>query len=147
MSAKEATAYLQVQQRKTELETASPWAEYEAVLKQAFPKGFQKESGLDMKKLRKRWVEIHGEELKDSDDTVRLQLAAHCVDTGKRWYLAKLLLSEEDRQTVLNYIDRVLGNGKSVLYLSLIHIFWLPIPGWSAGSWVPCPDSWPSASF
>lgn len=121
MSAKEAAAYLQVQQRKVELEAASPWAEYEAVLKQAFLKGFQKESGLDMKKLRKRWAEIHGVELKDSDDTVRLQLAAHCVDTGKRWYLAELLLSEEDRQKVLNYIDRVLGSGKTVLYYSSIY--------------------------
>lgn len=121
MSAREAAVYLQVQQRKTVLETASQWAEYEAVLKQAFQKGFQKESGLDMKKLRKRWVEIHGEELKDSDDTIRLQLAAHCVDTGKRWYLAELLLSEADRQTVLDYIDRVLGSGKLVLYYSSIY--------------------------
>ena len=121
MSAKEASKYLQIQQKKTTLETASPWAEYEAVLKQAFLKGFQKESGLDMKKLRKRWAEIHGEELKDSDDTVRLQLAAHCVDTGKRWYLAELLLSVEDRQALLTYIDRVLGSGKSVLYYSSIY--------------------------
>ncbi len=121
MSAKEATVYLEKQQRKTELETALPWAEYEAVLKQAFPKGFQKESGLDMKKLRKRWAEIHGEELKDSDDIVHLQLAAHCVDTGKRWYLAELLLPDEDRQTVLRYIDRVLSSEKPVLYYSSIY--------------------------
>lgn len=121
MSAKEAAAYLQIQQRKAELENASPWVEYEAVLKWAFPKGFQKESGLDMKKLRKRWAEIHGEELKDSDDTVRLQLAAHCVDTRKRWYLAELLLSDDDRQKVLQYIDRVLSSGKSVLYYSSIY--------------------------
>lgn len=121
MSAKEAASYLQVQQSKAEMEAASSWAEYEAVLKQAFLKGFQKESGLDMKKLRKRWAEIHGEELKDTDDVVRLQLATHCVDTGKRWYLAELLLSEEDRQTVLNYIDRVLDSGKSVLYYSSIY--------------------------
>lgn len=121
MSAKEATAYLQMQQRKAELETASPWTEYEAVVRQAFLKGFQKGSSLDMKKLRKRWAEIHGEDLKDSDDTVRLQLAAHCVDTGKRWYLAELLLSEEDRQTLLSYIDCVLGSGKSVLYYSSIY--------------------------
>ena len=107
--------------QKTGTETASPWVEYETVLKQAFPKGFQKESGLDMKKLRKRWAEIHEEELKDSDDTVRLQLAAHCVDTGKRWYLADLLLSEEDQKTVLGYIDRVLGSGKPVLYYSSIY--------------------------
>lgn len=121
MSAKEATAYLRTQQRETKLETASPWTEYEAVLKQTFPKGFQKESGLDMKKLRKRWAEIHGEELKDFDDTVRLQMATYCVDTGKRWYLAELLLSDEDRQTVLRYIDRVLGSGKSVIYYSSIY--------------------------
>ena len=121
MSAKEAAVFLENQQRKSELETASPWAEYEAVLKQAFPKGFQKESGLDMKKLRKRWVEIHGEELKDSDATVRLQLTAHCVDTGKRWYLAELLLSDEDRWTVLQYIERVLNSGKPVLYYSSIY--------------------------
>lgn len=121
VSGQKATTYLQKQQRKAKLETASPWTEYEAVLKQAFLKGFQKESGLDMKKLRKRWLEIHGEDLKDSDDTVRLQLAAHCVDTGKRWYLAELLLSEEDRQTLLTYIDCVLGSGKSVLYYSSIY--------------------------
>lgn len=101
MSAKEAAVFLENQQRKSELETASPWVEYEAVLKQAFPKGFQKESVLDMKKLRKRWAEIHGEELRDSNEIVRLQLTAHCVDTGKRWYLAELLLSDEDRWTVL----------------------------------------------
>ena len=121
MSAKDAAVYLQVCPREREQETTSSWAEYEAVLKQAFQKGFQKESGLDMKKLRKRWTEIHGEELKDSDDVVRLQLATHCVDTGKRWYLAELLLSEDDRQKVLKYIDRVLGSGKSVLYYSSIY--------------------------
>lgn len=119
--AKEAAAYLEDQQMKSEKEDASPWTEYEAVLKHAFPKGFQKESGLDMKKLRKRWAEIHGKELKDSDETVRIQLAAHCVDTGKRWYLAELLLSDEDRQTVLRYIDCVLGSGKRVLYYSSIY--------------------------
>ncbi|MBP3656732.1 MAG: hypothetical protein J6K32_08560 [Clostridia bacterium] len=121
MSAKEGAAYLQAQQRKSVQETASPWAEYEVVLTQAFPKGFQKESGLDMKKLRKRWAEIYGDELKDSDDTVRMQLAAHCVDTGKRWYLAELLLSDDDRQMVLGYIDRVLDMGKSVLYYSSLY--------------------------
>lgn len=121
MSAKEAAAFLENQQRKSGLETASPWVEYEAVLKQAFPKGFQKESVLDMKKLRKRWAEIHGEELRDSNEIVRLQLTAHCVDTGKRWYLAELLLSDEDRWTVLQYIERVLNSGKPVLYYSSIY--------------------------
>ena len=100
---------------------ASPWQKYQTVLQQAFTKGFQKESGLDMKKLRKRWSEIHGEDLKDTDDIVRQQLAAHCIDTGKRWYLAELLLSEEDRQSVLNYIDRILSSGKSVLFYSSIY--------------------------
>lgn len=121
MSAKEAAAFFENQQRKSELETVSSWAEYKAVLKQAFPKGFQKESGLDMKKLRKRWAEIHGKELKDSDKTVRLQLTANCVDTGKRWYLAELLLSDEDRRTVLRYIEYVLNSGKPVLYYSSIY--------------------------
>lgn len=103
------------------LRDAAPWESYEIVIKQAFLKGFQKESGLDLKKLRKRWLEIHGEELKDSDNTVRLQLSIHCVDTGKRWYLAELLLSENDRETVLQYIDRVLASGKQVLYYSSIY--------------------------
>lgn len=106
---------------RSEQETASSWAEYEAVLKQAFPKGFQKGSGLDIKKLRRRWTEVHGKELKDPDEIIRLQLAAHCVDTGKRWYLSELLLSDKDRQTVLHYIDRVLSSGKQVLYYSSIY--------------------------
>ena len=121
MTAGEAAVYLKRQQTQSELATAAPWAEYEAVLKQAFQKGFQKESGLDMKKLRKRWEEIHGEELKDSDEVVRLQLAGHCVDTGKRWYLAELLLTEDDRRIVLEYIDRTLTSGKQVLYYSSIY--------------------------
>lgn len=121
MSAEEAAIYLKKPGRRTELKVASSWAEYEAVLKQAFPKGFQKESGLDIKKLRKRWAEMHGEELKDADETIRQQLAAHCVDTGKRWYLSELLLSVEDRKTVLDYIDRVLDSGKPVLYYSSIY--------------------------
>lgn len=121
MSAKEAVAHLQPQQKATKLKTASSWSEYLVVLQQAFPKGFQKESGLDMKKFRKRWAEILGKELEDSDEAVRLQLASHCVDTGKRWYLAELLLSEKDRQTVLNYIDRILSSGKSVLFYSSIY--------------------------
>lgn len=121
MTAAEASIYLQKQKRESELASASSWPNYEAVLKRAFPKGFQKESGLDIKKLRKRWMEIHGEELKDTDETVRLQLASHCIDTGKRWYLAELLLTDEDRQTVLRYIDRVLSSGKPVLYYSSIY--------------------------
>lgn len=121
MTAERATAYLKTQQSESGLAKASAWPEYEAVLKQAFPRGFQKESGLDMRKLRKRWAEIQGEELKDSDKTVHQQLDAHCVDTGKRWYLAELLLSNDDRQIVLQYIDRVLGSGKSVLYYSSIY--------------------------
>lgn len=121
MSAEEASIYLKKPDRRTELKPVSSWAEYEAVLKQAFPKGFQKESGLDIKKLRKRWSEMHGEELKDSDESIRQQLAAHCVDAGKRWYLSELLLSDEDRKTVLDYIDRVLDSGKPVLYYSSIY--------------------------
>lgn len=105
----------------SELNNASPWSEYEAVLKQAFPKGFQKESVLDIKKLRKRWTETYEKELKDSDNVIRLQLAEHCVDTGKRWYLAELLLSDEERLTVLQYIDHVLSSGKTVLYYSSIY--------------------------
>lgn len=106
---------------RADLEIASPWMKYETVLKQAFPKGFQKESGLDIKRLRKRWAEVHGEELIDSDNSVRSQLAAHCIDTGKRWYLTELLLSDEDRQTVLRYIDQVFSNGKTILYYSSIY--------------------------
>ena len=121
MSSEKAAVYLERQRRESKLEFASTWAEYESVLKLAFPKGFQKESVLDMKKLRKRWAEIHGEELKDSDEIVRMQLAAHCVDTSKRWYLAELLLSDKDRQTVLRYIDHVLSSGKTVLYYSSIY--------------------------
>ena len=81
---------------------SSQWSSFEQVLMQAFPKGFQKESGLDLKKLRKRWLETYKEELTESDDEVRQLIQAHCIDTGKRWYLPDLLLTDSDREKVLN---------------------------------------------
>lgn len=102
-------------------EESAPWEMYKTLLLQGFSKGFQKESGLDLRKLRKRWEDTFGAELTDSDETVRRILSLHCVDAGKRWYLSEQLLSDRDQKVVLEYIETVLAGGKTVLFYASIY--------------------------
>lgn len=109
------------QSTETIQEESAPWEMYKTLLLQGFSKGFQKESGLDLRKLRKRWQDTFGAELTDSDETVRHLLSLHCVDSGKRWYLSEQILSDRDQKIVLEYIESVLAGGKTVLFYASIY--------------------------
>lgn len=91
------------------------------ILHQYFPKGFQKESGLDMKRYRTRWEETYKKPISLSDDEIRRLIAQRCVDTGNRWYLPDLLLSLQDREQLLHYIDGLFSSGKRAVYYLAIY--------------------------
>lgn len=85
-----------------------------------FPKGIQKDSGMDLRRFRNCWREMFGEAISESDEIARRNIAAICIDTGTRWYLPEALLSAEDRVRLLRFIDESFAAGRTAIYYDAI---------------------------
>ena len=74
-----------------------------------------------MKRFRTRWEETYGKQIELTDEAIRGMIARRCVDTGSRWYLAEMLLTENDRKQLLSYIDGMFASGKKALYYLAVY--------------------------
>ena len=94
---------------------------YRAVLNTYFTKGFRMESPLEIRKFRRYYSNIHGTELSDSDDMITSGIKAMCIIYDEKAFLPEVMLSEEIRSKLFEYIESSFAGGKSVIYYQAIY--------------------------
>lgn len=89
----------------------------EEVLRQYFQKGFRMDSPLEIRKFKRRYyTETHDRELTDSDDDIREKIKHLCIIYEGRAFLPDVMLSEELKDKLLNYIKNAFADGKTAIY-------------------------------
>lgn len=94
---------------------------YEEVLKQYFKKGFRMDSPLEIRKFRRYYMAIHGAELIDPDEIISKNIAALCIVYDGKAFLPEVMLSENLKEQLLEYIDTAFSNGKTAIYYQAIY--------------------------
>jgi len=106
---------------KAEAETPYRNEHYEAVLKQNFKKGFRLESPLEIRKFRRYYTSIHSVELSDSDDDITLIIKKLCIEYDGKAFLPEVMLSEDLKNKLLQYIEDAFADGTKALYYQAIY--------------------------
>lgn len=78
---------------------------YKELLDKYFQKGFRMDSSLDMKKLRRFYLEQYETELADEDGTVCQDIETVAILHDGKAYLPDSMLSREKKDKLLQYID------------------------------------------
>lgn len=94
---------------------------YSAVLKENFRKGFRMESSLELRKFRRYYATINGMELEDSDEQVTQNIKKMCLLYDRKAFLPDVMLSDDLRESLLQYINESFANGKHALYYQAIY--------------------------
>lgn len=106
---------------QTEAEAPYRNEQYEAVLRQNFKKGFRLESPLEIRKFRRYYTAIHSTELSDSDDDISLIIKKLCIEYEGKAFLPEVMLSEELKNKLLQYIEDAFADGTKALYYQAIY--------------------------
>lgn len=93
---------------------------YDEVLKQYFKKGFRMDSPLEIRKFKRYYTAIHNKELTDSDDDISKKIKSLCIIYEGKAFLPDIMLSEELKDKLLNYIEAAFAGGKSAIYYQAI---------------------------
>lgn len=93
---------------------------YEEVLKQCFKKGFRMNSPLEIRKFKRYYTAIHDKELTDPDDDISKKINRLCIIYEGKAFLPAVMLSEELKDKMLNYIEAAFAVGKTVIYYQAI---------------------------
>ena len=107
---------------KNDLELERPCRNegYAEVLKQYFKKGFRMDSPLEIRKFRKYYSTTLDTELTDSDDIISTTIKQLCIIYEGKAYLPDVMLSEEQKAELLNYIETAFAEGKTAIYYQAI---------------------------
>lgn len=89
---------------------------YEAVLIQNFPRGYRLGSSIEMKKFRRHFEEINGYALEQESDEVEKIISQYGIEHEGRVYAPEVMLSEELRDKLFEFIDKNFEEGKTVVY-------------------------------
>ena len=93
---------------------------YEEVLRQYFKKGFRMDSPLEIRKFKRYYTAIHDRELTDSDDDISKKIKQLCIIYEGKAFLPDVMLSEELKDELLNYIESAFADGKAAIYYQAI---------------------------
>ncbi len=93
---------------------------YEEVLKQYFKKGFRMDSPLEIRKFKRCYMDTHDRELNDSDDAISKKIKQLCIIHEGKAFLPEVMLSEELKEKLLNYIESAFADGKAAIYYQAI---------------------------
>ena len=93
---------------------------YEEVFKQYFKKGFRMDSPLEIRKFKRYYTAIHERELTDSDDDISKKIKQLCIIYEGKAFLPDVMLSEELKDELLNYIESAFADGKAAIYYQAI---------------------------
>ena len=89
---------------------------YEELLDKFFQKGFRMESSLDMKKLRKFYLDEYGTEISDEDDLVCQDVSSVTILYDGKAYLPDSMLSQDKKEKLLQYITDKFESGCDAIY-------------------------------
>lgn len=95
--------------------------EYAAVLKENFRKGFRMESPIELGRFRRCYATINGMEPEDSDEQVTQNIKKMCLLYKGKAFLPDVMLSDELRESLFQYINESFANGKQALYYQAIY--------------------------
>ena len=93
---------------------------YEEILRQYFKKGFRLDSPLEIRKFKRYYTATYDRELTDLDDDISKKIKRLCIIYDGRAYLPDVMLSEELKDELLNYIETAFANGKAAIYYQAI---------------------------
>ena len=93
---------------------------YEEVLRQYFKKGFRMDSPLEIRKFKRYYTATHDRELTDPDDDISKRIKQLCIIYEGKAFLPDVMLSEELKDELLNYIESAFADGKSAIYYQAI---------------------------
>lgn len=93
---------------------------YEEVLRQYFKKGFRMESPLEIRKFKRYYTATHDRELTDPDDDISNKIKRLCIIYEGKAFLPDVMLSEELKVELLNYIETTFADGKAAIYYQAI---------------------------
>lgn len=93
---------------------------YEEVLRQYFKKGFRMDSPLEIRKFKRYYTAIHDSELTDPDDDISKKIKRLCIIYEGKAFLPDVMLSEELKDELLNYIEAAFADGKTAIYYQAI---------------------------
>jgi hypothetical protein len=100
---------------------AVDFAPYREILSTCFPKGFRISSKLDMGRFRRFWLMKYGEELPESDDTVRKYIGHITIQYQDFVYLPETMLDKRTTERLLAYLSQCFKDGKNAVYFDAIH--------------------------
>lgn len=89
---------------------------YKAVLRHRFIKGYRLGSGLDLKKFKRYYLEIHGVELSDDDSRIASKIRNCGIVHEDKLFMPETMLSAEIKEKVFSYIADEFAQGKKTLY-------------------------------
>lgn len=93
---------------------------YEEVLRQYFKRGFRMDSPLEIRKFKRYYTATHDRELTDPDDDISKKIKQLCIIYEGKAFLPDVMLSEELKDELLNYIESAFADGKSAIYYQAI---------------------------
>ena len=86
-----------------------------------FTRGFRIASILDMKRFRSFWKERFGEELSESDNTVRRYVEHITIPYNNFVYLPEMMLNESISERIQIYLTKCFGEGKTAVYFDAVY--------------------------
>lgn len=89
---------------------------YKAVLREKFIKGYRLGSGLDLKKFKRYYLEIHGIELTEDDKLIVSKIRTSGIVHEDKLFMAETMLSVEVKDRLFSYISDEFAQGKKALY-------------------------------
>lgn len=97
---------------------------YKTVLCDRFIKGYRLASGLDLKKFKRYYLEIHGVELLDDDDTIVSKIRNCGIVHEDKLFVPEMMLSPEIKDKLFSYIaDEFAQRKKALYYEALFRVF------------------------
>lgn len=93
---------------------------YESVLLKHFTLGFRLGSPIEIRKFRRLYKEVCGDDITDSDEEISANIEQLCIIYENRAYLPEAVLDDKTKCKLLNYIDSCFSNGKNIVYYKAI---------------------------
>ena len=85
---------------------------YKVVLQDRFKKGFRLGSGLDLKKFKRYYYELHSEELHEDDNTIGVKIRNCGIVHEEKLFIPEAMLSDELKDKLFSYISNECSQGK-----------------------------------
>lgn len=93
---------------------------YEIILEDAFPKGFRLDSAIEIKKFKRQWASLNGEEFELDDDKIGQYIKRCGVVYDGRVYATSSMISEELKTKLFTYIENRFSSGINAIYFEAL---------------------------